>query len=95
MPHPEYQKRDLHCPHCQGRLQPMEMPEQSNYDHRVHWVCFNDDCSYYREGWEWMKEQYNAKASYRFRITDPDKGTESPLAVWSPRAHLDRILDRQ
>lgn len=58
----------------------------------MHLVCFNNECSYYREGWEWMREKYRVNVSYRFRV-DPATGTASPLAVWSEDALVDRIVD--
>jgi hypothetical protein len=39
-----------------------------------------------------MDEHYSVRCSYRFRI-DPATGSASPLAVWSPDALKDRILD--
>jgi hypothetical protein len=39
-----------------------------------------------------MEEHYGVRASYRFRI-DPATGKDSPLAVWSPTALRDRIVE--
>jgi hypothetical protein len=38
-----------------------------------------------------MKDQYNATASYRFRI-DPATGEKGPLPVWSKSAMRESIL---
>ena len=86
--------KSLACPHCGGSLQPFEMPDDSgwNPDELVHWACWNDDCVYFREGWLHMLEQYEAKASYRYRVTNPETGAFSPLPVWSKIALRDRIL---
>jgi hypothetical protein len=43
-------------------------------------------------GWQHMLDNYAVKASYRFRF-DPSTGESSPLAVWSPDALKDRIID--
>jgi hypothetical protein len=40
-----------------------------------------------------MWEQYQVKASYRYRVTEPETGSTSPLAVWSETALIDRIID--
>jgi hypothetical protein len=83
----------LTCPHCGVRLRPFAVPEGGGWDPKPQWACFNDDCPYYREGWDWMWEQYRAKASYRYRVVDPATGRSSPLAVWSPTAIRDLILE--
>jgi hypothetical protein len=83
----------LTCPHCGVQLRPFRMPDGGGWDLEPQWACFNDDCPYYREGWDWMWEQYRAKASYRYRVADPATGRSSPLAVWSPTAIRDLILE--
>jgi len=80
------------CPHCNETLQPFELPEQGGWDSPFHLACFNDECPYYIRGWERMQEQFGVKSSYRYRL-DPSTGKASPLAVWSPHALRDRILD--
>lgn len=85
-------KKEFSCPHCSSRLRPFVMPAEGGWGEAVHYACFNNDCSYYVEGWAWMREQYEAKASYRYRV-DPETGVASPLAVWSETAILDRIID--
>jgi len=68
------------------------MPDNSGWQEEFHLACFNDECSYYKRGWEWMYEKYAVRASYRYRL-DPRTGTESPLPVWSSGAHRDRIVE--
>ncbi|MHC4109386.1 MAG: Ogr/Delta-like zinc finger protein [Planctomycetota bacterium] len=82
------------CPHCHETLQPFSLPDNSGWQTDFHVACFNDDCPYYRKGWEWMERQYGVKSSYRFRI-DPATGKASPLAVWSPQAIRNHILDAE
>jgi hypothetical protein len=86
-------KDKLQCPHCGGALRPFSVPEQTSWGKDVQWACFNDDCPYYKDGWDWMWEQYAVKASYRYRVLDPETGNSSPLAVWSKTAVLDRIIN--
>ena len=82
------------CPHCEQPLVPISLPDEGGWDSPFHLVCFNDECSYYRRGWEWMESQYGVRSSYRFRL-DPANGVASPLPVWSPTAIRDRILDAE
>jgi hypothetical protein len=82
------------CPHCGAELQAFELPEAGGWSGRYHLACFSDECPYYRRGWEWMMSQYQAKASYRYRL-DPESGCASPIAVWSETALLDRIIKKE
>ena len=80
------------CPHCGEALRAFTLPDDAGFDEPYHLACFNDECSYYKEGWEWMQQQYEAKASYRYRI-NPRTSTASALPVWSPTAITDRIIE--
>ncbi len=80
------------CPHCDQPLTPFELPDNTGWDGDFHLACFNDSCPYYVRGWRHMQEKFAVTASYRYRV-DPTTGAASPLAVWSPDALKDRILD--
>jgi hypothetical protein len=80
------------CPHCGEPLKAFQLPENTGWEGEFQLACFNDECPYYERGWQHMEEHYAVKASYRFRI-NPETGHPSPLAVWSPDALKDRILD--
>jgi len=67
------------------------VPEGSNWSSDYLWVCFNDECSYYAEGWEWMREQYSQNVSYRY-AQDPASGAATMIPVWSATATRDRII---
>ena len=82
------------CPHCKQPLQAFKLPADTGWQGDFHVACFNDECPYYVRGWAWMEEKYGVKASYRYRV-DPESGVASPLAVWSPDALKDRILDAE
>ncbi len=82
----------LTCPHCGAHLREFELPTETGWGANQ-WVCFNDECSYFRDGWTWIWETYRAKASYRFRVVNPATGATSPLPVWSATAMRDRIVD--
>ena len=80
------------CPHCGATLQPWQPPEMTSWTEEAHYVCFNDECSYYVKGWDWMYTQFQQKVSYRFRFI-PSTGEKGPLPVWSASALKDRIIN--
>lgn len=86
-------KVNLTCPHCNAMLKAFRMPDGAGWDEKVQWACFNNECSYFKEGWEWMMEKYSAKSSYRYRVADPDKPTGTPLAVNNETMLLDLIIE--
>ena len=86
------QNRNHKCPHCGGALKPIRMPYEGGLSGEIHLVCFNNDCGYYQRGWARMMQEYETKASYRYRL-DPETGASFPLAVWSDTAMLDRIIE--
>ena len=80
------------CTHCGSPLKKWRVPDESSWEEEFFFVCFNDDCSYYRSGWDWMKEQYNQHASYRLMI-NPTTGATAPLPVWSDSATREMIVE--
>ena len=69
----------------------MELPNEAGYDMNFFYVCFNDDCSYFVDGWSWMWNNYQVRTSYRYRI-DPANGNGGSLPVWSKDAMKNRII---
>ena len=80
------------CPHCGSRLKKWRVPEEATWSEEFFFVCFNDDCSYYQEGWAWMKEKYNQRTSFRHAV-NPTTGSSTPLPVWSASATREMIVD--
>lgn len=83
---------DAKCPHCGVELCRWRAPEGATWEDAFHYVCFNDECPYYVQGWEWMESQFGRRVSYRYRLS-PESGTSGPLAVWSPQAMRNFIVD--
>jgi hypothetical protein len=84
----------MRCPHCEQALQAFELPPDTGWSTEFQLACFNDDCPYYVNGWQWMMERYQVRTSYRYRV-DPATGHPSPLAVWSATALRDRIIEAE
>jgi hypothetical protein len=80
------------CPHCGDRLKKWLVPDGATWTEEFLFVCFNDDCSYYREGWEWMEQQYSQRASYRYMV-NPTTGASSMIPVWSDSATREMIVE--
>jgi len=80
------------CPHCAERMLKWYTPQDLSWGTPYQYVCFNDDCSYYVKGWEWIQQQYNKEASYRHRY-NPFEGDAGPVPVWSPTALRARIMN--
>jgi hypothetical protein len=80
------------CPHCGSPFKKWLVPEGASWDEEFFFVCFNDECSYYKNGWIWMKEQFAQGASYRYMI-NPSSGAASPLPVWSNIATREMIVE--
>jgi hypothetical protein len=80
------------CPHCGVPLKKWLAPPESSWGTTVQLVCFNDECPYYVRGWKHMMENYEQKASYRYRY-NPENGDYGPLPVWSPNALREGIIE--
>ncbi|MCU0691119.1 MAG: class I SAM-dependent methyltransferase [Polyangiaceae bacterium] len=80
-----------HCPFC-GELmlmwQPPETPWEIDYNARLLYVCFNDDCDYFTRGMWWCRRNGMRCSTYR-HSHNPATGSEGPLPVptkWALRA---------
>lgn len=80
------------CPHCGSHLKKWLVPAEATWSEEFFLVCFNDDCSYYKNGWRWMKETYNQQASYRYMI-NPTTGAASMIPVWSDSATREMLME--
>ncbi len=80
------------CPHCGSRLSKWRVPEEATWSEEFFHVCFNDDCTYYKQGWDWMMEQYGQVASYRYMV-NPTTGGASQIPVWSDTATREMIVE--
>jgi len=80
------------CPHCESGLKKWLVPDGASWEEEYFFVCFNDDCSYYQEGWKWMEEQYGQKASYRYGV-NPTTNSPLMIPVWSDSATREMIVD--
>jgi len=80
------------CPHCGSRLKKWLVPDGASWTEEFFYVCFDDECAYYKRGWERMEKEYGRKASYRF-MRNPTTGGSAPLPVWSDTATREMIVE--
>ncbi len=87
------------CPHCGAEMTIWEVPPFSFSD-GLGWgtpylfICFNDECSLYVQGWENMEENYSQCASYRSMNYPGTKQFEC-IPVFSPVGGTGQIIDEQ
>jgi hypothetical protein len=79
------------CPHCGGGLVRWNVPDGATWEEPFFLACFSDDCPYYREGWDWMFEQFGQRASFRYAEI-PGTGERRMIPVWSEGATRMQIV---
>ena len=87
------------CPHCKEEMVIWECPPITFSD-GLGWgtpylyVCFNDDCPLYLEGWKDIYDNYANIASYRC-ICDPTDGSMECMPVFSREGGKGYIIDEE
>jgi len=87
------------CPHCKQEMVIWECPPMTFADGLgcgtpYLFVCFNDDCPLYLEGWKNVYEEYGNVASYRC-ICYPDSGKMECMPVFSRDGGKGGIMDEE
>ncbi len=87
------------CPHCSQEMSLWEVPPISFSD-GLGWgvpyifVCFNDECSLFTEGWSNMEENFGQTASYRCMCYPGEEKFEC-MPVFSPEGAKGQVIDDQ
>lgn len=87
------------CPHCGEEMNLWEAPPITVGD-GLGWgtpflyICFNDDCPLYRQGWNHMKDTYAHTASYRC-MNYPGTEQFELIPVFSNMGGRGQIIDEQ
>lgn len=87
------------CPHCKKEMKLWEVPP-INVGDGLGWgvpylyLCFNDECRLYVEGWDNMRENYGRNSSYRC-MNFPDTDTFECMPVFSPTGGSGQEIDEQ
>jgi hypothetical protein len=69
------------CPHCSMVMEQMDS-RFLDWDSPYLWVCFNNECSLFKKGWDHMMETVGQLVSYRFMI-HPQNGDTGVIPAFS------------
>ena len=78
------------CKHCGSVLDKVEFPVGHDIGFEYVWVCFNDECGYFKRGWDHMIKNFNVNASYRYMFNSFNN-SEGPLPVFSSSNYKPQI----
>jgi len=87
------------CPHCDQEMSLWEVPP-INFSDGLGWgepflfVCFNEECPAYVNGWKHMEETYAHRASYRC-MNYPGTTVFEFMPVFSPHGGTGQMIDDQ
>ena len=87
------------CCDCEQEMNLWEVPP-INFSDGLGWgspylyVCFNDECPAYKQGWDNLRENYSHMASYR-RMCYPGTDQYELMPVFSPVGGTGQIIDDQ
>lgn len=75
------------CPHCGRTMEEYPMPDVHYADilgwgSNFLWVCTNDECSLFVNGWKNMAEKHGQLASFRYMI-QPDSGEAGVIPAFN------------
>ena len=87
------------CPHCGEQMEIWEVPPVAfsdglGWDSPYMYVCFNDDCPLYLNGWDNLWENFSQRASYRC-IKSPNDNNFEAMPVFSPIGGQGQVIDDQ
>ncbi len=85
------------CKYCGVKMLKMKPPD-FNLTDGLGWgvpflyMCFNDECKLYVNGWKSIQANFDRKASYR-AICYPDNGNYESLLVYSSDGYRGQIIE--
>lgn len=93
----KYLEEVHHCPHCQERLSccnvpPFHVGDGLGWGAEVIFICLNDDCPLYVNGWKFIEEKFGHISSYRYMLT-PGSEAGMPMMVGSNDAFKGSEVD--
>ncbi len=83
------------CPYCGQVMRKCSVQDSalfSDWDSEYLYICFNNECPYFVEGWDYMFYQGNGITSYRFCF-DPANGAAYPIPAKTYNAMRESIIE--
>jgi len=93
----KYLDEKHYCPHCQAQLSccstpPIHVGDGLGWGTEAYFICLNDECSLYKNGWAHIEMQYGHRGSYRYMLL-PGNTEGTPMMVGSSDAFTGCIID--
>jgi len=87
------------CPYCNEKMSCCEAPpihigDGLGWGSEILFICLNDDCSLFAEGWKNIEEKYGHHASYRY-MELPGSKEKNIMMVGSKDAFTGSVVDPQ
>lgn len=83
---------EVRCAHCGSVMKKVVLPPYTHPASPYTYVCFNDECSFYRDNFEHTNDRFISITSNRYEF-DPFTGMCGPMAVWSQNALRNYIVE--
>ena len=85
------------CPHCNRPLSlchapPIHVGDGLGWGSEYLFICLNDDCPLYKNGWQFIEQQYGHVGSYRYMQLPGSKESYS-MMVGGQGAFTDSVVD--
>ena len=93
----KYAKEKHYCPQCNSLLSccespPMHVGDGLGWGSEVLFICLNDDCPTFVNGWKYIDEQYGHSGSYRY-MKLPGMAKGEVMMVGSSQAFTGCVID--
>jgi len=87
------------CPHCKQQMSccdapPIHVGDGLGWGSEVLFVCLNDECPLFINGWEKIAQQYGHNASYRY-MELPGSTESNVMMVGTAEAYKGFVVDKE
>lgn len=95
----KYLDEQHNCPHCKEHLNycstpPIHVGDGLGWGTETYFICLNDECPLFVNGWDYIEAQFGHRASYRYMLL-PGNTEGTPMMVASKDAFKGCIIDKE